>query len=185
MGLSVAVCITAKLSRNRDPSNVEGGGLEAGAKLGIRDDSPMETTAPADPLFGAFRQEPRTGQKLWWLLGIALSAALVVGGVLLSGRGEFHVVTAHGIRQLKRGMSLTEVGRVLGKPLGRAVGPAGQECLTYGSLHWKSLFSIYSICYDAGRLASVESKKYGMWRVGQDGTLTPFQEPPPPPKPSL
>jgi hypothetical protein len=148
----------------------------------------MESTStPQDgeALFHAFRQEPKgRRQALLWALGLLCAGAVALGVALLSTRGEFHVVTRTGLGRLQLGMSREQVARVMGKPLAIAPSKEGEECLRYGTLRWKT-FGMYAVCYAGGKLTSVEMKQYGMWRVGPDGTLTPFEEPPPPPKAQL
>lgn len=69
---------------------------------------------------------------------------------------------------------------VLGKPLAPADAPPhappGTECFRYGELRWRTAFTVFSACYQNGKLLEVSAKRFGIWRITQDGTVLPFEE---------
>ena len=126
----------------------------------------MDSKKPSE-IFGAFR-EKRKRRLPVFALGVLLTTALLMLAAVWSWRGQVQVVTSRGIRSLKYGMTIRDVDA-----LSPAPNPEGQLCWRYGSLYWKRIFALYSVCFQGGRMRSVERKYYGVWKVAKDGTFSP------------
>ncbi len=123
------------------------------------DHSPAEPPRPQ-----IFRRviEPPKRMKLPYLLA---AVVLVLAALVLAAhrdKGEYLVVTPHGIKTVKRHMSRSEVGSILGVPLA-----AGREqgCVRYGNPKMDAEFTIYLVCYEEGRVTRVAEERFEARRV--------------------
>jgi hypothetical protein len=136
--------------------------------------SSMPSTAPAsaepqDSLFGRYveRRKPR---RWLWLVGVVLVAA--ASGTLAARReqGTRQVLTAQGVRTVRRGMTTVEVAGAIGKPFAsRRDGEL--RCDLHGQPNYLNpKFVVYSMCYVEDRLRDVTEQYYTAWTVDPEGT---------------
>ncbi len=143
-------------------------------------ESPEQSPAgpPRPQIFRRVLEPPRRSKLLY-----ALAAAVaVLGGLALAAhrnKGEYRVVTPYGIKIVKRDMSRSEVGSILGAPLA-----AGREegCVRYGNPKMDAEFTIYLVCYEQGRVARVAEERFEARRI--EPPDAPATAPPAPPEPA-
>jgi hypothetical protein len=134
----------------------------------------LESEAAASPsksgIFGAYLEMRRRRRTPWFYALAVLGIAAAALAVRVDPRAH-KVVTPHGIRTVRSGMTQAQVKHVLGKPIG-AISEGEAECLQYGTPKLETpKFVVYSLCYQNGQLRDVTEKFYNAWAVNPDGTL--------------
>lgn len=138
------------------------------------DSKPVQAEAA---FFSAF-QEPRKVNRKRWLLAALVPAALaLVGGwaLLRENAVTYRVITPHGIKAVRGGMTAEQVVALLGRPITLEREANGSECYRYGQPTMQQpSFLVYSVCYEGGKLRDVTSRHYSAWQVDPNtGTFVP------------
>ncbi|WP_147451111.1 outer membrane protein assembly factor BamE [Corallococcus llansteffanensis] len=126
-------------------------------------------TSP-DALFTAFREGHQKKHGLFsftWFVAAAVPLLLAVGFVSLwrVNGTTFSVITPHGIKMVRAGMSTQEVHGLLGSPL-TLQKQGDQDCYRYGRPNFQNdVFVVYSVCYEEGRVRDVLAHQYSAWQV--------------------
>ena len=125
-------------------------------------------------MFQSWLQRRRTRWPIW--VGCALLVSIGLA-VISMHDGTYRVVTTKGIATIRRGMSNSQVEGTLGGPVATERGPDGVECFQYGRPTLRAPeFTLYSACYQDGRLKHFSSKQYAASAV--DPTALPSAAPP-------
>ncbi|MCY1041167.1 hypothetical protein OV208_07535 [Corallococcus sp. bb12-1] len=150
--------------------------------------APVDTSP--DALFSAFREghQKKLGRfSFTWFVAAAVPLFLAVGFFFLwrTNGTTFSVITPHGIKVVRSGMSSQEVKGLLGYPL-TLQKQGDQDCYRYGRPNFRNdVFVVYSVCYEEGQVRDVLAHQYSAWQVdpttgafvapGQDTPPTPVQ----------
>lgn len=137
------------------------------------DVSAMETNPQADAvsgLFTAFQKDRKVPRGRWAGALLAALVPVVLGvGFWTLAKGEeqtFRIVTPHGFKSMRGGMTTEQVRAVLGRPITLEQDASGADCYRYGQPNLVNpQFLIYSVCYEDGRLRDVKTHKYSAWNV--------------------
>ena len=128
----------------------------------------------SEPIFRAFLDTPQRRKAPW--VAVVVGMALTAGAIrLVTTTDGTNVVTPHGIRTVREGMSKPEVNHLLGRPFAFADSRNGMDCYRYGYPNIENpSFVVYSICYEEARLRDISEQRYTSWTVSEDGSeLTP------------
>lgn len=128
-------------------------------------------------LFRAFQEEEQSLGG-WWVATLVTLPVVVALAAWILARGEqgvTEVVTTTGIRRVYEGMTLAQVGEVLGQPIIVERSADGRtECYQYGEPKLvEPYFFVNEICYREGKVVEVRQRRYSTWRVGEDGAFIP------------
>ncbi|WP_255442984.1 hypothetical protein [Corallococcus sp. Z5C101001] len=132
-------------------------------------DGGPDDTSP-DALFTAFREGSRkkSGRFTFtWFVAAAVPVVLALGFFTLwrANGTSFSVVTPHGIKVVRAGMSTQEVGGLLGNPL-TLQKQGDQDCYRYGRPNFvNEVFVVYSVCYEQGQVRDVLTHQYSAWQI--------------------
>ncbi|WP_244239132.1 hypothetical protein [Corallococcus carmarthensis] len=150
----------------------------------VPDGVPADTSP--DALFTAFREgaQKKSGRFTFtWFVAAAVPVVLALGFFTLwrANGTSFSVVTPHGIKVLRAGMTTQEVGGLLGNPL-TLQKQGEQDCYRYGRPNFvNEVFVVYSVCYEQGQVRDVLTHQYSAWQI--DPTTGTFVAPGQPPAP--
>jgi hypothetical protein len=134
----------------------------------VPEGAPADTSP--DALFTAFREGSRRKSSLFtftWFVAAAVPLVLALGFFSLwhANGTSFSVVTPHGIKVLRAGMTSQEVGGLLGHPL-TLQKQGTQDCYRYGRPNFvNEVFVVYSVCYEQGQVADVRTHQYSAWQI--------------------
>ncbi len=131
-------------------------------------------TSGDEVLFSAFRTRQVTNRRWVLVVVVPLFGALAAWASMRGQPDAVRIVTANGIRVVNPGMTPQEVLHVLGRPIGREQRADGMECFQHGmfSLTEPST-TVYLLCYESGKLRDVTTRRYALWQMDPDGTITP------------
>ena len=155
----------------------------------IPDGAPADTSP--DALFTAFREGSQKKSNRFtftWFVAAAVPVVLALGFFTLwrANGTSFSVVTPHGIKVLRAGMTTQEVGGLLGHPL-TLQKQGDQDCYRYGRPNFQNdVFVVYSVCYEQGQVRDVLAHQYSAWQVDPTtgAFVAPGQTPTPAPAPT-
>ncbi|AFE03241.1 hypothetical protein COCOR_00056 [Corallococcus coralloides DSM 2259] len=153
------------------------------------DGAPADTSP--DALFTAFREGSKKKSSLFtftWFVAAAVPVVLALGFFTLwrANGTSFSVVTPHGIKVLRAGMTTQEVGGLLGNPL-TLQKKGDQDCYRYGRPNFvNEVFVVYSVCYEQGQVRDVLTHQYSAWQIdpATGAFIAPGQQPPAPKNPA-
>lgn len=131
----------------------------------------------SEPIFQAFLETPQRRKAPW--VAVVVGLALTAGAIrLVTLQDGTNIVTPHGIRTVRQGMSRPEVNHLLGKPFAFADSRNGMDCYRYGYPNLENpSFVVYSLCYEEAHLRDISEQRYTGWTVSEDGShLTPAGE---------
>lgn len=133
-----------------------------------------QAPSEADKLFSAFREQRASNRRWLYVLVVPLLGA-VTAWASMQGQPEMvRIVTANGIKAVSLGMSQQEVLGQLGRPIGKELRAGGLECFQHGMfLLTEPSTTVYTVCYEGGRLKEVTSRRYSMWQADPNGTFAP------------
>ncbi|RKH40758.1 hypothetical protein D7X12_19915 [Corallococcus sicarius] len=154
----------------------------------------MSADTSPESLFTAFREDAHSKKhgrfSFTWFVAAAVPLLLIVGFVSLwrAHGTTFSVITPHGIKMVRSGMSTQEVHGLLGNPL-TLQKQGDQDCYRYGRPNFQNdVFVVYSVCYEQGQVRDVLAHQYSAWQVdpttgafvapGQTPTPAPAGTPP-------
>ena len=129
------------------------------------------------PLFHAFRVEPQR-RRLWPLVLGALVLLAPIGWLLTQRtEGATDIITRHGFKTVRTGMSVEQVHALLGRPLASDVA-RGEGCHRYGMPTMETpSFVLCSVCFEDGKLRDVTQRRYSAWDMTKPGEVLPPPEP--------
>lgn len=138
-----------------------------------------QTTPPTPPLFQAF--QARRASRTRWITLVALVAGAYGLWTLAHMRATTdreRRVAARGIQAVHEGMTIEEVGGVMGNPFAVQQSQDGKaDCYQYGHPTFeKPEFPVYSLCYADGRLRDMRVRRFTLTPVGPGGTLFPLPD---------
>lgn len=128
----------------------------------------------SEPIFQAFLETPQRRKAPW--VAVVVGLALTAGAIrLVTLQDGTNIVTPHGVRTVREGMTRPEVTHLLGKPFAFADSRNGMDCYRYGYPNMENpSFVVYSLCYEEARLRDISEQRYTAWTVSEDGSrLTP------------
>ena len=155
----------------------------------VADGAPSDTSP--DALFTAFREGSKKKSSLFtftWFVAAAVPVVLALGFFTLwrANGTSFSVVTPHGIKVLRAGMTTQEVGGLLGNPL-TLQKQGDRDCYRYGRPNFiNEVFVVYSVCYEQGQVRDVLTHQYSAWQIdpATGSFIAPGQQPPAPKNPA-
>ncbi|MGQ0505630.1 MAG: hypothetical protein ACT4TC_09945 [Myxococcaceae bacterium] len=125
-------------------------------------------------VFAAYQPRPARKYRRTVTLGAVALLAIAITLLVRDRRDVHRVVTRHGIRTLKPGMSIRDVDGIMGQPL-IGTNSDGLQCYRYGmpSLDVPQ-FTLYETCFESGKLVRVTEHSYSASEV--EPPPTPSQE---------
>lgn len=130
------------------------------------------------PLFHAFRVEPERRRRWPFVVGALLLAAPLIGWALTQRtEGATDIITRHGFKTVRPGMTEQQVHALLGRPLASDL-RQGEGCHRYGMPTMETpSFVLYSVCFEDGKLRDVTQRRYSAWDMTKPGEVRPPPEP--------
>jgi hypothetical protein len=130
------------------------------------------------PLFHAFRVEPERRKRWPFVVLGALLLAVPAGWALTQHpEGATDIITRHGFKTVRQGMSEEQVHSLLGRPLASDLA-RGEGCHRYGMPTMDTpSFILYSVCFEDGKLREVTQRRYSAWDMTKPGEVLPPPEP--------
>jgi SmpA / OmlA family len=127
----------------------------------------------ANRLFVAFRTQPKRRRRLPLLLAALALSVPVSWALTQKTEGATDIITRHGFKTVKQGMSEQQVHALLGRPLATDES-RGADCYRYGmpSMETPS-FVLYSVCFEDGKLRDVQQRRYSSWDMTRPGEMKP------------
>jgi SmpA / OmlA family len=128
-------------------------------------------------LFHAFREEPVRRRRWPYLVGALLLAVPIGWALNQRTEGATDIITRHGFKTVRPGMTEQQVFALLGRPLATDK-DRGEGCYRYGmpSMETPS-FVLYSVCFEEGKLRDVQQRRYATWDMTKPGEVQPPPEP--------
>ena len=129
----------------------------------------METSPRESPFFKSYLDDQERRSRNWVLpviLAVVVLIGVIAGAFLVRPNpNQFSVVTPKGMRLVKIGMSESQVGEVLGKPISSSQ-QGSEYCVRYGTPTLKKpQFLLYDACYENGTLKRFTPKKFSAEKV--------------------
>jgi hypothetical protein len=111
------------------------------------------------------------------LVGALLFMAAASWAVTQHSEGATDIITRHGFKTVRPGMSEQQVHSLLGRPLATDE-ERGKDCYRYGMPTMETpSFVLYSVCFEDGKLRDVEQRRYSSWDMTKPGEMKPPPEP--------
>ncbi|MBF5044785.1 outer membrane protein assembly factor BamE [Aggregicoccus sp. 17bor-14] len=133
--------------------------------------------APDGPLFVAFQKKEERRRRWPYALPALAILGAMVWALTQHTQGATDIITRHGFKTVKPGMTQQQVHSLLGRPLA-ADEERGKDCYRYGMPTMETpSFVLYSVCFEDGKLRDVQQRRYSAWDMTKPGEVKPPPEP--------